>query len=81
MPDTTDKSESRPASRSTAGDRAQQISRQVRTLLLAIGLALAAAPALLAYGGDTHYYLRFATALETCFDWDEAHLIAANGTA
>jgi hypothetical protein len=29
------------------------------------------------YSGDTHYYLRFATALEACFDWDEAHLIAS----
>jgi hypothetical protein len=31
----------------------------------------------LGYGGDTHYYLRFASALEACFDWDEAHLIAS----
>ncbi len=29
------------------------------------------------YAGDTHYYLRFATALEACFNWDEAHLIAS----
>jgi hypothetical protein len=32
----------------------------------------------LGYGGDTHYYLRFAKALETCFSWDEAHLIASS---
>ncbi len=35
------------------------------------------APRAWAYGGDTHYYLRFASALDTCFDWDEAHLIAS----
>lgn len=29
------------------------------------------------YAGDTHYYLRFAAALTTCFDWREAHLIAS----
>ena len=29
------------------------------------------------YGGDTHYYLCFASALGACFDWDEAHLIAS----
>jgi len=29
------------------------------------------------YAGDTHYYLRFGAALETCFSWDEAHLIAS----
>jgi len=26
---------------------------------------------------DTHYYLGFAAALATCFDWDEAHLISS----
>lgn len=26
---------------------------------------------------DTHFYLRFALALSTCFEWDEAHLIAS----
>ena len=30
-----------------------------------------------AYAGDTHYYLRFGTALMAGFDWDEAHLIAS----
>jgi len=30
-----------------------------------------------AYAGDTHYYLRFATALLAGFDWEEAHLIAS----
>jgi hypothetical protein len=29
------------------------------------------------YELDTHYYLRFSLALSTCFDWDEAHLIAS----
>jgi hypothetical protein len=26
---------------------------------------------------DSHYYLRFGLSLATCFDWDEAHLIAS----
>jgi hypothetical protein len=30
-----------------------------------------------AYEIDTHYYLRFALAMATCFDWHEAHLIAS----
>jgi hypothetical protein len=30
-----------------------------------------------AYEIDTHYYLRFALAMSTCFDWHEAHLIAS----
>ncbi len=41
----------------------------------------------LGYELDSHYYLRFGLSLSTCFDWDEAHLIAsgdwnldANGT-
>ena len=41
----------------------------------------------LGYALDSHYHLRFGLSLSTCFDWDEAHLIAsgdwnldANGT-
>ncbi|MFQ5656645.1 MAG: hypothetical protein ACE5G5_03830 [Candidatus Methylomirabilales bacterium] len=30
-----------------------------------------------AFETDTHYYLTFALALHSCFDWDEAHLIAS----
>ena len=45
--------------------------------LLAAFLVAPGASAALAYGGDTHYYLRFASALETCFTWGEAHLIAS----
>lgn len=30
-----------------------------------------------AYTRETHYYLRFGFALATCFDYDEAHLIAS----
>jgi len=44
-------------------------------IVLLLG-ALHPSPAL-AYGGDTHYYLRFVSALETCFTWDEAHLLAS----
>ncbi len=29
------------------------------------------------YELDSHYYLRFSLSLATCFDWDEAHLIAS----
>ena len=29
------------------------------------------------YELDSHYYLRFGLSLSTCFDWDEAHLIAS----
>jgi hypothetical protein len=29
------------------------------------------------YSQDTHYHMRFGLALSTCFDWDEAHLIAS----
>ncbi len=49
-------------------------------------LMLLPAPGL-GYELDSHYYLRFGLSLSTCFDWDEAHLIAsgdwnmdANGT-
>ena len=35
------------------------------TAVLLLG-ALCASPAL-SYGGDTHYYLRFSTALKPCF--------------
>lgn len=42
--------------------------------ILATALSL---PSVWGYAGDTHYYLRFASALEACFSWDEAHLIAS----
>jgi len=29
------------------------------------------------YALDSHYYLRFGLSLSTCFEWDEAHLIAS----
>lgn len=45
--------------------------------ILSILLLAACAPLAWGYAGDTHYYLRFAAALETCFNWDEAHLIAS----
>jgi hypothetical protein len=43
----------------------------------AIVVALLGVTQAAGYGGDTHYYLRFASALETCYDWDEAHVIAS----
>jgi hypothetical protein len=48
----------------------------MKPIVLALSL-MAWATGAWGYAGDTHYYLRFATALETCFDWDEAHLIAS----
>ena len=30
-----------------------------------------------AYERDTHYYMRFALSLATCFNWDEARIIAS----
>jgi hypothetical protein len=30
-----------------------------------------------AFERDTHYYLTFALSMSTCFDWDEAHIIAS----
>ena len=41
--------------------------------LVAIGSAEPAA----AFERDTHYYATFALALTSCFDWQEAHLIAS----
>jgi len=50
----------------------------VRDLLaIAFALLLAVSGPVGAYEIDTHYYLRFALAMSTCFDWHEAHLIAS----
>jgi hypothetical protein len=38
---------------------------------------LAVSTPVCAYEIDSHYYLRFALAMSTCFDWHEAHLIAS----
>ena len=48
----------------------------MRPIVLALSLAAWATGAW-GYAGDTHYYLTFGMALETCFDWDEAHLLAS----
>ena len=50
-----------------------------RRFLSAKALALVALmPSLAAaYEYDSHYYLRFGLSLATCFNWDEAHLIAS----
>ena len=47
------------------------------TIFLLLAVAPGSANPAYAYAGDSHYYLRFAFALEACFDWDEAHLIAS----
>ena len=49
--------------------------RNVKLLALAVLCALPATG--LAYHIDSHYYLRFGLSLSTCFNWDEAHLIAS----
>ena len=51
--------------------------RRVILIVVAYLLIVLSGREVQAYGGDTHYYLRFGTALNTCFDWDEAHLIAS----
>ncbi len=50
----------------------------MRALLpIAFASLLAVSGPVCAYEIDTHYYLRFALAMSTCFDWHEAHLIAS----
>ena len=50
----------------------------MRNLLpIAFASLLAVSGPVCAYEIDTHYYLRFALAMSTCFDWHEAHLIAS----
>jgi hypothetical protein len=46
-------------------------------LPIAFASLLAVSGPVRAYSIDTHYYLRFALAMSTCFDWHEAHLIAS----
>ncbi len=49
------------------------LKRFLLTVLILISFSTMAG----AYAGDTHYYIRFATALLVGFDWDDAHLIAS----
>ena len=46
-------------------------------LLGAIAFLMLPSGPVQAYELDSHYYLRFGLSLSTCFDWDEAHLIAS----
>ena len=50
-------------------------------LAIASGALLAVSGPVCAYEIDTHYHLRFALAMSTCFDWHEAHLIASGDWA
>ena len=50
--------------------------RGFSTALLTVLILMAAAQTR-PFVRDTHYYLGFAAALATCFDWDEAHLISS----
>ena len=50
--------------------------RNAAWLSLLVG-SLLAPPAARAFVLDSHYYLTFGLALGTCFDWDEAHIIAS----
>lgn len=51
-------------------------TRTWRILLITVALVALRAESS-AFEIDSHYYLTFALALGTCFDWDEAHLIAS----
>ncbi|MCZ6779050.1 MAG: hypothetical protein O7F16_08775, partial [Acidobacteria bacterium] len=53
------------------------MARIFSVAMMLVVLSLGVSSEARGYGGDTHYYLRFATALEVCFTWDEAHLIAS----
>jgi hypothetical protein len=54
-----------------------QVRRQIGCMLLSVVLVLGFESLSSAFEIDTHYYLTFGLALGTCFDWDEAHLIAS----
>ncbi|MBG7606166.1 MAG: hypothetical protein IZT58_16305, partial [Actinobacteria bacterium] len=55
-----------------------QAMNGAKTVFVLIALALlTTAGNLDAFERDTHYYLTFALSLSTCFDWDEAHIIAS----
>jgi hypothetical protein len=45
-------------------------------LIVFTGVLLAPHPGR-AFERDTHYYMSFALSLSTCYDWDEAHIIAS----
>ena len=53
------------------------LCRSCRLCLVVAVLLVVTSTQAFGYGGDTHYYLHFGIALEACFDWDEAHLIAS----
>ena len=58
--------------------RIQERRTSALVLLLITAMLLPAAPrSAQAFTRETHYYLRFALSLATCFDFDEAHLIAS----
>jgi hypothetical protein len=50
----------------------------VKSAAMVVVLAITTAPGDLdAFERDTHYYLTFALSLSTCFDWDDAHIVAS----
>ena len=51
-------------------------TRTFRILIIA-ALLIAFSAEVGAFEKDTHYVLTFGLSLGTCFDWDEAHLIAS----
>ncbi len=60
------------------GNRRSKGSRSHWNLILSMVSLLCLLPGVsLAYELDSHYSLRFALSLTTCFNWDEAHLIAS----
>ena len=56
----------------------QAIFLYVRRALVCLALLGLVKPVdVLAFERDTHYYLRFALSLATCFNWQEAHIISS----
>lgn len=48
-----------------------------RTVIGIVAVVVGSAVTTSAFERDTHYYATYALALTTCFDWEEAHLIAS----
>lgn len=70
------KLKARPETRTTR----LRASRRRRAWLPFLGsfiVLLLLPPTASAYNMDSHYYLRYALSLTTCFDWEEAHVIAS----
>lgn len=52
-------------------------TRRLPAIFILLCLVCAAPDMAIAYHKDSHYFLRFTLSLATCYNWDEAHLIAS----